>query len=78
MEEMVVVSGQPAGWKTMVQFAVWIGNGAAGAIDEAMATGRLEVCMLNDENDDVAVATGRLEFWKLSEGNDDVAATEDA
>lgn len=42
MEEIVVVSGQPAGWNTMVQLAVWIGNGAAGGIDVtnvAVATG---------------------------------------
>ena len=32
-DEMVVVWGQPAGWKTMVQLAVWMGAAGAGAVD---------------------------------------------
>ena len=52
-DESVVVCGQPAGWKTMVQLAVWIGAG--GTVGVAVATGKLVGWMLSDGEDEGAV-----------------------
>lgn len=51
MDGIVVVCGQPAGWKTMVQLAVWIG--AAGAAAVAVSAAVLVGWILSDGEDDI-------------------------
>ena len=63
MDGIVVVCGQPAGWKAMVQLAVW--TGAAGATAVAVATAELVGWMLSAGEDSGTVA-------------EDVAIAEDA
>ncbi len=56
MDGIVVVCGQPAGSKTMVQLAVWTGAASATAVAMAPAAGGLVDWMLSDEEENVAGA----------------------
>lgn len=56
MDGIVVVCGQPAAWKTMVQLAVWIGAAGATAVAVATTAGELVGWMLSDGEENVTVA----------------------
>ena len=73
---MVVVWGQPAGWKTMVQLAVWIGAAGAGAVDRV--AGGFGGRVVRGGEDDVAVKEDVARDDDTTVARADVVAGDDA